>query len=39
MKDFTIRLLNILTIYSNTFKKSIDTKHSKIINKKPYIIN
>jgi hypothetical protein len=39
IKDFTIKLLNILVIYSNTFKKSIDTRHSKIINKKPYIIN
>jgi hypothetical protein len=38
IKDLTIRLLNILTIYSNTFKTSIDTKYSKIINKKPYII-
>ena len=38
IKNFTIELLEILVIYSNTIKKSINSNYSKIINKKPYII-
>ena len=39
IKKFTIGLLNLLTMYSKTFKTSINSSDSKIINKKPYIIN
>ena len=38
IKNFTIELLELLVIYSNTIRKSIDSNYSKIINKKPYIV-
>jgi hypothetical protein len=39
IKNFTIELLNILVLYSNEIKTSINSNKSNIINKVPYIIN
>ncbi len=38
IKSFSIQLLDILNTYSTTFKKTINTNHTKVINKIPYII-